>query len=118
LEALRSSIAWVWDLVLERADGTSSLAASLSSAVELIEDCIDVVAVNGVCWGTWSALPATVSHFPELGNEMELLGSEHNTDLMEDQLDALWNQARQASDSLASFVPPLVAHDSPYGAGE
>jgi hypothetical protein len=48
LEALWSSIARVRDLVLERPEGTSSLVASLSSVVELIEDCIDTVTANGV----------------------------------------------------------------------
>jgi hypothetical protein len=46
LEALRSPAARVWDLGLERPDGTSSLAMSLSSAVELIEDCINATAAN------------------------------------------------------------------------
>jgi hypothetical protein len=90
LEALSNSISQVWDLVLERADGTSSLVALLSSVVELLEDCIDVVATNGICWGTRLALVAAPSHFLELGTELQLLGSGHNTDLMEDQVDTLW----------------------------
>jgi hypothetical protein len=35
-------------------------------------------------------LATTVLHFPELEAEPELLGSGHNVDLMEDQVDALW----------------------------
>jgi hypothetical protein len=37
LEALRTSTARVWDLVLDNADGPSSLAASMSTVVELLE---------------------------------------------------------------------------------
>jgi hypothetical protein len=46
--ALQSSTTWVWDMVLERPDGSFSLAASLSSAVELIDHRIDIMAANGV----------------------------------------------------------------------
>jgi hypothetical protein len=49
--------------VLGRADGPSSLAASLSVVVELHEGRIDAAAANGVDWGSRSALVATVSHF-------------------------------------------------------
>jgi hypothetical protein len=76
-------------MVLERPDETSSLATSLSSAVEQIKDCIIATATNGVCWGTQSMLVATLSHFPELGTELELLGSGCSMDLMEGQVDAL-----------------------------
>jgi hypothetical protein len=48
LEALRCSTTWVRNVVLERVDGTSSLVASLSSMVELIEDRIDVTTTNRV----------------------------------------------------------------------
>jgi hypothetical protein len=34
-------------------------------------------------------LGAALSHFLELGNELELLGSGRNVDLTEDQVDAL-----------------------------
>jgi hypothetical protein len=69
--------------------GTSSLAAALSLAVELLKGHFDAAAANGVHWGTWSALATALLHFPELGAELELLGFERNTDLMEDQMDAL-----------------------------
>jgi hypothetical protein len=52
------------DLVLDRADMPSSLVASLSMAVELLEVRVDTVATNGVRWGTRSALVAAQSHFP------------------------------------------------------
>jgi hypothetical protein len=81
LEALRTSATRVWNLVLERADGTSSLAVSLSSEVELLDDRIDTTVANGVHWGTRSTLVAVLSHIPELGTELELLGSKWNTDL-------------------------------------
>jgi hypothetical protein len=89
MEALRSSSTRVWDLVLERPNETSSLVASLSSVVELIEDCIDSAVINGVRWGTRSVLAAALLHFLELGTELELLGSGHNVDLMVGQVDAL-----------------------------
>jgi hypothetical protein len=63
-------------------------------------------------------LAATLSHFSELGIELELLGSGHNTDQIEDQVDALWTQVHQALDLLASFVPPSVAHGSLDGTRE
>jgi hypothetical protein len=97
---------------------TSSLAAVLSSAVELIKDRADVMTANGIRWGTWSVLATALLHFPELETELELFGSRRNTDLMEDQVDALWTQTRQASELLVSFIPPSVAHGSPDGMGE
>jgi hypothetical protein len=92
--------------------------ASLSSVVELLEGYIDVTPANGVRWGTWSVLAATLSHFSELGLELELLGSGHSADLTEDQVDALWTQVHPASDLLASHVPPSVARGPPDGAVE
>jgi hypothetical protein len=73
---------------------------------------------NRVCWGTQSVLVAAVSHFLELEAELELLGSGRNVDLKEDQVDALWTQTRQASESLVAFIPPSVAHGSPDDMGE
>jgi hypothetical protein len=86
-------------LVLDNVDGLSSLAASLSKVVELLEGWIETAATNGVCWGTRSALVSILSHFPELKSML---------DLTEDQVDALWSWVRIASDSLASHVPPSV----------
>jgi hypothetical protein len=76
--------------VLGSVDGPSSLAASMSTAAELLEGWIDAVGANGVRWGARSALVATVSHFPELKTELEVLRSERNVDLTEDDSDALW----------------------------
>jgi hypothetical protein len=117
LETIRSSMARVWDLVLERANGLSSLATSLSSMVELLEDCIAVAIANGVRLGTRSALAAALSHFLELGTKLELPESGRNVDLTEDQVDALWTHVRPTSDLLTSFIPPSVACSSPNGAG-
>jgi hypothetical protein len=89
LEALRTSVAQVWDLVLDSIDGPSSLAASLSMMAELLKGQIDAAAANGVHWGTQSMLVATLSHFLELKSELELLGSGHNVDRTKDQVDAL-----------------------------
>jgi hypothetical protein len=57
---------------------------------ELLEGWIDSTVVNGVCWGTRSALVATLLHFSELKTEQEFLASRHNVDLTEDQANALW----------------------------
>jgi hypothetical protein len=105
-------------LVLEKVNRTSSLAALLSLAAELLEDHIDAATANEVRWGTWSVLATALSHFPKLGTELELLRSEHNVNLTEDKVDALWTQAPQASDSLALFIPPLVTRGSQNGAGK
>jgi hypothetical protein len=48
LEALRTSVGRVRDLVLDNIDGSSSLAASLSMVVELLECRIDIAATNEV----------------------------------------------------------------------
>jgi hypothetical protein len=104
--------------VLDNIDGPSSLVASLSMVAELLKGRIDAVAANKVRWGTRSALVATLSPFLELKSELELLGSGHNANLIEDQSDALWPLVDVNSDSLASFVPSLVDCDPPDGAGE
>jgi hypothetical protein len=89
LEDLWNSAARVRDLVLERVDGSSSLAVSLSLAAELLEGHIDATAANGFCWGTRSVLAVTLSHFTELGVDLKLLGFRRSADLIEDQVDAL-----------------------------
>jgi hypothetical protein len=83
----------------------------------VLEDRIDVTAANGVCWDTRSALAAALSHFIELGTELALLGSRRNTDLTDDDVDALWTQACPASDSLTSYVPLSIAYNPPDGVG-
>jgi hypothetical protein len=60
--------------VLDSADGPSSLAASMSTMVELLEGQIDAAATNGIRWGSHFALVAVVSHFPELKPELECSG--------------------------------------------
>jgi hypothetical protein len=118
LEGLQNSVAQVWDLVLGGLARTSSLAVSLSSATELIEDRVDAMGVNGVYLGTRSMLAAIMLHFPELGAELELLGYGCNMDPTEDQVDAIWTQTCQALESLAVFIPPSVEHGSPDDMGE
>jgi hypothetical protein len=76
------------DLVLDNTDMSPSLVASMSTVVELLECRINFVAANGVRWQSHSVLVATVSHFPELKFEMELLKSGRNTDLTKDEADA------------------------------
>jgi hypothetical protein len=117
LVAQRTSAAQVRVLVLHGAKGLSSLAASQSMAVELLEHCVDTTVINGVHWGTWLVFAAIMSHFLELGTELELLGSGCNVDLTEDQVDALSTQAHPSSDLLASYVLPLVAHGSSNNTG-
>jgi hypothetical protein len=104
--------------VLDNADGSSSLAASMFTIMELLEGWIDTVAVNGVYWGSHSALVAAVSHFPELRSKLELLRSGRNADRIEDEADDLWTWVRAASNLLAPYVPSSVAHDPPDGVGE
>jgi hypothetical protein len=90
LEARRASTTRVWYLVLDNADGSSSVAVSLSTMVEPLEGRINTAVANGVHWGTRSSLVAALSHFPELNFELELLRSGRNVDLIEDQTDSLW----------------------------
>jgi hypothetical protein len=68
--------------------------------------------------GARLVLVASLSHFPKLEPELELLGSGCNADLTEGQLDTLWTQTRQASESLALSIPPSAAHNSPDDIGE
>jgi hypothetical protein len=50
LEALWTLVVRVRDLVLDWADGPSSLAVSLSMVVELLEGWVDATAANEVRW--------------------------------------------------------------------
>jgi hypothetical protein len=60
-------------------------------------------------------------HFLVLKPELELLESERNVDLTEDEADALWTWVRMALDSLVSYVPSwlpvalLIARGSSSG---
>jgi hypothetical protein len=112
------SAARVQDLVLDNVDMSSSLAASMSMAVELLKGWINPVAANGVHWGSRSALVAAMSNFLELKSELELLRSGRNTDLTEDEADALWTWVHMASNSLVSYVPSSVARGPPDDMGE
>jgi hypothetical protein len=104
--------------VLGNADGLSSLTASLSVVVKLLDGRIDTTTANGVSWGTQSALVAALLHFLELKAKLELLGSGQNADLTDDQADALWPLVSAASNSLASLVPYSIARDPPHDVGE
>jgi hypothetical protein len=104
--------------VLDWDNKPSSLVASLSTSVELLEGRVDAVAANGVCCWTRSALVTALLHFPELEAELELLRSGCNMALREDQVNALWALAFPASDFLASHIIPSFAHGPPDGAGE
>jgi hypothetical protein len=68
--------------------------------------------------GSRSALVASVSHFSELKSKLEVLGSGRTANLTEHKADVLWTRVRTASDSLASYVPSLVACNPPGGTGE
>jgi hypothetical protein len=52
LETLWTSAAFVYDLILGNASGSSSLAASLPMVVEVVEKWVNAAAANGVWWGT------------------------------------------------------------------
>jgi hypothetical protein len=86
LEALRSSVAWVQDLVMGDVDASPSLATSMSTVAEQLEGRIDVVAANGVHWGYRSALVAARSHFLALDADLEVLGSGRNGGLTEGEM--------------------------------
>jgi hypothetical protein len=118
LEALRSSVAQVQDLVLGDVDVSSLLVTSMFVVAERLEGRIEATTANRVHWGSRSALGATVSHFSELDADLEVLGSGCNTGLIEDEEDTLWSRVRTAVDSLASHVPSSVAHSPPDSAGE
>jgi hypothetical protein len=90
LEALRTSAACVWDLVLGSSDGSSSPTAYMSTAVELLEGWIGSTAANKARWGSRSMLVAIVLHFPEVEVELEVLRSRCSVDLIEDEAGALW----------------------------
>jgi hypothetical protein len=67
-------------MVLDRVDGPSFLATSLSVAMELLVGQVDATAANEVRWGTRSAVVASLLHFSEL---------EAKVAMMEDQADVL-----------------------------
>jgi hypothetical protein len=90
----------------------------MSLVMESLEGQIDAVATNGVRLGSHSTLVAVVSHFSELKPELELLGSGHNAYLIEDEVDTLWTWVRAGSDSLASYVPSMIAYGPPDDAME
>jgi hypothetical protein len=113
LEHLQSSVVWVQDLVLGDVDGSSLLATSMSVVAEQLEGWIDATTANGVCWGSHYALVVTVSHFPELYTDREVLGSGRKARFTKDEVVALWSKVRTAVDSLASHVPSLFAHNPP-----
>jgi uncharacterized membrane protein len=70
--------------VLDNADRSSSLTASLSTVVELLVVRINTMAASRVHWGTQFALVVVLLHFPELNSELEQFGSGHNADLIEE----------------------------------
>jgi hypothetical protein len=111
LEALWTFAAFVWDLVLGSAGGSSSLEASLAMVAEEVENRINTTVANGVRWGTQSALVAILSHFPKLEPELEFLKSGRDADLSDDQANALWPLVSVASNSLSSLIPSSLAHD-------
>jgi hypothetical protein len=118
LEDLWSLAVRVQDLVLDDVGGSSLMAASMSAVMEHLEGWIDVVAANGVRWGSCSTLVATVSHFPELDTDLEVLGSRHDAGLIEDDVNALCSWVCATADSLASHIPSSVAHNPLDSTGE
>jgi hypothetical protein len=84
LEELRSLATRLQDMVMDNVGEPSSLAASLSTMVELLRDRIDTEVTSGVNCETQSALVAALSHLPELTSELELLVPGRNVDLMDD----------------------------------
>jgi hypothetical protein len=64
------------------------------------------------------ALTTSLSHFPELEVELELLEHDYNADLMSGEMEALCTQTRRAKESLSSRVNPSAARSPPDVAGE
>jgi hypothetical protein len=85
LEALQTLAAQVRDLMLDKVDGPSSLAASLSTVAKLLKGGFDTVAASRVHRGTRSALVAPLLHFPEPEKELWLVRSGHNRDPTKDR---------------------------------
>jgi hypothetical protein len=118
LEALRTSVARIWDLVLGSVDGLSSLIASMSTAGVLLKGRINAATADGVCWGSYSMLVVVVSLFLELKTKLEELEFVHSADMTKDEADALLIRVCAALDSLALHVSSSLAHNPPNGAGE
>jgi hypothetical protein len=118
LEVLQTSAVRVQDLELDNVDGSSSLIASLSMVIELLEGQINTAVAHKVCWGTQSVLFATLLHFPKLKYKLEVHGSRCNADPIEYQADALWTRVPAASDSLVSHVLPSITYSPPDSARE
>jgi hypothetical protein len=100
LEDLRSSVVWVQNLVLGDVSKLSLTVLSMAVVTEQLDDRIDAAAANRVCWGSHSTLVAAVLHFPDLGTDLEVLGTERNMGLKEDEVNALWSRVHAAADSL------------------
>jgi hypothetical protein len=90
-----------------------SLVASLARVAEEVENWINTTTANGIQCGPdlLRLLPCHI--FPKLGPELELLGSQWDADLSDDQVDALWPLVSAALDSLASLVPSSLARNPP-----
>jgi hypothetical protein len=74
--------------------------------------------LTGSAGGPVLRLVAAMLHFRDPKSELELLEFKRNTDLTEDEVDALWTWVRATSNSLASYVLCSVARGPLGGAGE
>jgi hypothetical protein len=86
---------------------------SPSQSPELAEARVDAEAINGDQWGPRLALTVTLSHFPKLEVELDLLGSSYNANRSSDEIETLWAWTYWASESLSLCVPPLVTRSPP-----
>jgi hypothetical protein len=118
LEALRSSVVEVQELVLGDVNGTSSLVMSMFKVAEQLEGRIDATTANGIHWGSCSALVATVLHFLKLDADLEVLKFRRNGGLTEGKVYTLWSWVHTAVDSLALHIPSSVGHNPPDSTGE
>jgi hypothetical protein len=64
------------------------------------------------------ALTVALLHFPGLEVKLGMLGSGYNADLSSDEMETLWTQTCQASESLSSHVPPSIIRIPPDSAGD
>ena len=113
LEDFRAAAARIRDVVLGASQGPSSLPAALESVADAVENRLDAAATNGVRWGTRSSLVVTLSHFPELEAELELLGSGRDAETSEAELDRLWEVTGPAAERLAGNVSASTARCPP-----
>lgn len=113
LLSVQTSAGRIRDLVLENADGVSSMPQALAMAAERIEDRIEAAAATGARWGARMALTTAVSHFPEVKPDLPVIGDGFNPQLTRGATGLLWAEVSDAAERIASRIPGRMArHDA------